>query len=120
MYYEGSGSNSNKKAIDDLIVATSTCLSAPSVDSHLIQRLGLLQDVNTICIGLKGCAGGALAIIDAIARAKAFDHTSSVVLVDVHSYLMIQPGGENPEKGRALELVLFGDEASATLLENRF
>lgn len=111
----------NPHDIDKIIVATSTCLKAPSIDAHLIKLLGLRSDVKTLCVAMKGCVGGSIALSEAFNEVKANNSTVLVVGVDITSYHILHGNSKdgNVSISRAIETILFGDGAGACIVSNK-
>jgi predicted naringenin-chalcone synthase len=75
--------------VDDVdFVATTTCTGrlTPSVDAHLIARLGARSDVQRVHVGDTGCASGMVALQQAWNHLHAFPrHRALVIAVEICS-----------------------------------
>lgn len=109
------GDNYDRTQIDEVICATSTCLHAPSIDAYVAKELGLRDDVLLTSISIKGCAAGGIALSNAIDKTR-LGRKCLVVLVDVHSYHIVQDKDAD-NIPRLLEMLLFSDGASAIVLD---
>jgi len=103
----------NPGEITHLIVASCTGFTAPGLDLHLADRLGLRRDVARTMIGFMGCSAAVPALRAADAAVRA-DPASRVVVVNVELCSLHLQQTEDVET--ALALLLFGDGCSAALV----
>lgn len=97
-----------------LVVASCTGFVLPGVDVHLVQRLGLRQDVRRLPLAHFGCAGGAAALAHAAEWVRgAKGRQALVVAVEVPS-ITFRPGDTSADN--LLSALVFGDGASAAVL----
>jgi predicted naringenin-chalcone synthase len=99
--------------ITDLIVASCTGFTAPGLDLHLADRLGLRPNVARTMIGFMGCSAAvpALRAADHIVRAAP---TARVLVVNIELCSLHLQETEDVET--ALSLMLFGDGCSMALV----
>ncbi|WP_407268649.1 type III polyketide synthase [Radiobacillus sp. PE A8.2] len=100
--------------IDCIIFVSSTGISTPSIDAHIINMLNFREDVVRIPLWGLGCAGGA----SGIARAHDWltsnpDKTALVVCVELCS-LTFQK--DDHKKSNFIGTALFGDGIAAALM----
>ena len=100
-------------SIATLVSVSSTGYMAPSLDAHLVDRLGLSRTVRRIPITQLGCSGGVSAIATAAELAKAALSGALVVSVEFCS-LALQNAQPSPTD--LIASILFGDGAAATVL----
>ncbi|MDE2515856.1 MAG: type III polyketide synthase [Rhodospirillales bacterium] len=101
------------RRITHLIVASCTGFTAPGLDLHLIDALGLRADVARTMLGFMGCAAAvpALRLADQAVRA---DPAAQVLVVNLElCSLHLQ---ETADVEAALAALLFGDGCSAALV----
>lgn len=73
-------------AVDFLATTTCTGRLTPSLDAHLVQRLGLRRDVQRVHVGDTGCASAMVALQQAWNHLHAFaGHRALVVAVEICS-----------------------------------
>ncbi|WP_226034736.1 type III polyketide synthase [Aquibacillus saliphilus] len=102
------------EAVDAIIFVSSTGISTPSIDAHLLNRKNFRDDVVRIPLWGLGCAGGA----SGLARANDWlnshpDSCALVVCVELCS-LTFQKG--DSKKSNFIGTALFGDGISAALV----
>ena len=96
-------------------LATTTCTGrlCPSLDTHLIRKLGLRNDIQRVHVGDTGCASAMVALQQANNHLRAFPgHLAAVVAVEVSStsyYL-------DDDLETAVANAIFADGAGAALL----
>jgi alkylresorcinol/alkylpyrone synthase len=101
-------------AIDMIISVSCTGYLVPSLDVHLIERLGLRNDVIRLPITELGCSGGAAAISLGHRHLAAYpDQRVLVVAVELPS-LTFQPGDSSLDNLTAS--MVFGDGAAAAVM----
>jgi alkylresorcinol/alkylpyrone synthase len=102
------------ESIDVIISVSCTGYLVPSLDVHLIERLGLRPDVVRIPITELGCSGGAAAISLGHRHLTAYpDQRVLVVAVELPS-LTFQPGDSSLDNLTAS--MVFGDGAAAAVM----
>jgi predicted naringenin-chalcone synthase len=108
------GAEVTPEAIDVIISVSCTGYLVPSLDVHLIERLGLRNDVVRLPITELGCSGGAAAIGLAHRHLAAYpDQHVLVVAVELPS-LTFQPGDSSLDNLTAS--MVFGDGAAAAVM----
>lgn len=101
-------------AVDLLITVSCTGVMIPSLDAHLINRLGFRSDVRRLPITELGCAAGAAALGRAHDFLRAFPQ-GNVLLVAVEiPSLTFQRG--NTSQANLISSILFGDGAAAAVI----
>ncbi|WP_233879077.1 type III polyketide synthase [Virgibacillus halodenitrificans] len=101
------------EAIDMIIYVSSTGISTPSIDAHLIHERPFREDVNRMPIWGLGCAGGAIALSRAHDWITANpDKTVLIICCELCS-LTFQKG--DMKKSNIIGSALFGDGVCATL-----
>jgi alkylresorcinol/alkylpyrone synthase len=100
--------------IDAIIVVSTTGIATPSLDAHLIGRLGLRPDVVRLPIFGLGCAGGVLGLARAGALARAMPGSRILFLVVELCALTFRKADQS--KSNIIAAALFGDGAAAALI----
>jgi alkylresorcinol/alkylpyrone synthase len=104
----------NSDEIDVIISVSCTGYLVPSLDVHLVERLGLRHDVVRVPITELGCSGGAAAIALGHRHLAAYpDQRVLVVAVELPS-LTFQPGDSSLDNLTAS--MVFGDGAAAAVM----
>jgi alkylresorcinol/alkylpyrone synthase len=98
--------------IDAIVTASSTGYLVPSIDAHLIDGLGLRQDVRRIPLATLGCAGGVAGLVQAAAATVAHP-TVAFVAVELPT-ITYRPGDR--AKANLISSTLFGDGAAAAIV----
>jgi len=102
------------EAIDVIVSVSCTGYLVPSLDVHLVERLGLRPDVVRLPITELGCSGGAAAISLAHRHLVAYpDQRVLVVAVELPS-LTFQPADSSLDNLTAS--MVFGDGAAAAVM----
>jgi alkylresorcinol/alkylpyrone synthase len=96
-----------------LVFVSTTGLSTPSLDSHLIQRLGLPTSTVRLPIWGLGCAGGAAGLARAANLTVALGLPTLLVAVEVCSSTFVH---SDRSKSNLIATALFGDGAAAVVL----
>jgi alkylresorcinol/alkylpyrone synthase len=100
--------------VDLLITVSCTGVMIPSLDAHLINRMGFRSDVRRLPITELGCAAGAAALGRAHDYLRAFP-SGSVLVVSVElPSLTFQRG--NTSQANLISSILFGDGAGAAVV----
>jgi len=105
--------------VDALIFVTITGVATPSIDAHLMNRLGLRRDVKRMPIFGLGCVAGAAGLARAADYVRGYpDQVAVLVSVELCS-LTLQP--EDLSIPNLIASGLFGDGAAAVVVagENR-
>ncbi len=102
------------EAVDTLIVVSTTGLSTPSLDAHLMERMAFRRDLQRLPVFGLGCAGGALGLARAAAMARA-DPGSRVLLLVVELCGLTFRAGDKGSSN-VVATALFGDGAAAALI----
>jgi len=106
--------------IDHIIFVSSTGITAPSVDAHLINRLKIDPHIKRTPIWGLGCVGGAVGLTRAMEYTKAYP--KSAVLVITLEICSLAFHREDYSKSNIVSLALFSDGAAASIIsgdENR-
>ena len=116
---EGALRNAALEADDiDLIISTScTGFMIPSVDAHLVNRMGFRNSVRRSPIAQLGCAGGAGALGRAYEYIRAFPEANVLVLAVELCSLCFQP--EDATLGAVVSALIFGDGVAASVVRGR-
>lgn len=96
-------------------IATTTCTArlTPSIDAHLVTRLGLRADVQRVHVGDTGCASAMVALQQAWNHLRAFpDHRALAVAVEICSAAYFR----DDRLESAVAHAIFGDGAGALAL----
>lgn len=101
--------------IDCLMFVSSTGIATPSMDSRLVNRLGLRPDITRVPLWGLGCAGGAMGLSRACEYARAYPQ-KRVLLVSVElcGLTFIR---QDMLKSNLVATCLFGDGAAAVLVD---
>ena len=102
------------KDIDVVITTSCTGFMIPSVDAHLVNRLGMRQDVMRLPVTEMGCAGGTSGLIyaDQFLRANA-DKRIAVVAVEIPTITLQK---RDFSMDNLVSAAIFGDGAAAAIL----
>lgn len=99
--------------IGALVFVSSTGISTPSLDSHLVQMLDLSRSVVRVPIWGLGCAGGGGGLARAAALARGLGKPVLLVAVEVCSTTFMH---EDRSKSNLIATALFGDGAAAVVV----
>ncbi|MBM3536652.1 MAG: type III polyketide synthase [Alphaproteobacteria bacterium] len=100
--------------IDAIVTVSTTGIATPSLDAHLVNRLGLRSDVVRLPIFGLGCAGGVLGLARAAALARAMPGARVLFLVVELCALTFRKTDQS--KSNIIAAALFGDGAAAALI----
>lgn len=100
--------------VDHLIVVSSTGLSTPSLDAHLLNRLPFRREIRRTPVWGLGCAGGAAGLTLACEWTRAFPHARALVLAVEFCSLTFQR--QDVSKRNLVAASLFADGAAAVLV----
>jgi alkylresorcinol/alkylpyrone synthase len=100
--------------IDAIVTVSTTGIATPSLDAHLVGRLGLRPDVARLPIFGLGCAGGVLGLARAAALARAMPGARVLFLVVELCALTFRKTDQS--KSNIIAAALFGDGAAAALI----
>ena len=100
--------------IDLLISVSCTGIMIPSLDAHLVDRLGFRRDVRRLPITELGCAGGAAAIGRAADFLRGVPQGNALVVAVELPSLNLQP--DDLTRDNLVSSALFGDGAAAVVL----
>lgn len=106
-------SNTRKEDIEILLFVSSTGISTPSLDSMLIQNLGLSNSTSRIPIWGLGCAGGVSGLSTAAKLKRSVQKRVLLVCVELCSLTFIK---DDLSKSNLVATSLFGDGAAAVIL----
>jgi alkylresorcinol/alkylpyrone synthase len=101
-------------AIDQVIFVSSTGLATPTLDSYLINTLGLSPQTSRLPLWGLGCAAGAVALARAADYCRAFPQ--AVVLVLALECCSLTFMEEDVSKKNLVGTAIFGDGAAAALV----
>lgn len=102
------------RQIDAIVTVSTTGISTPSLDAHLVGRLGLRPDVVRLPIFGLGCAGGVLGLARATALARSMPGAHVLFLVVELCALTFRKMDQS--KSNIIAAALFGDGAAAALI----
>lgn len=107
--------NLSPASIDCLMFVSSTGIATPSLDSRLVNRLGLRSDVTRVPLWGLGCAGGAMGLSRAFEYARAYPQRRVLLIsVELCGLTFIR---QDMSKSNLVATCLFGDGAAAALVE---
>jgi alkylresorcinol/alkylpyrone synthase len=103
--------------VDAIVAVSSSGIATPSLDSLVLEKLGLRRDVERLPIFGLGCAGGVLGLARAAAIARSAPEINVlVVFVELCGLTFRQA---DRTKSNIIATALFGDGAAAALLSCR-
>jgi len=103
--------------VDLLITTSCTGFMIPSLDAHLINRMGFRSDVRRLPITELGCAAGAAALGRSTDFVRAYPNgTALVVAVELPSLTFQR---RDTSQANLISSILFGDGAAAVLVTGR-
>jgi len=100
--------------LDAIVTVSTTGIATPSLDAHLVGRLGLRPDIVRLPIFGLGCAGGVLGLARATALARAMPGARVLFLVVELCALTFRKIDQS--KSNIIAAALFGDGAAAALI----
>lgn len=107
--------NTQAQSIDCLMFVSSTGIATPSMDSRLVNKLGLRPDITRVPLWGLGCAGGAMGLSRACEYTRAYpDRRVLLVSVELCGLTFIR---QDMSKSNLVATCLFGDGAAAVLVE---
>ena len=100
--------------IDHIIFVTSTGISTPSLDAHLINELKIDTHIKRTPIWGLGCVGGAVGLTRAMEYTMAFPQSAVLVIaLEICSHAFHR---EDYSKSNIVSLALFSDGAAASIV----
>lgn len=103
------------ESIDCLMFVSSTGIATPSMDSRLVNRLGLRPDITRVPLWGLGCAGGAMGLSRACEYARAYPQRRVLLVsVELCGLTFIR---QDMSKSNLVATCLFGDGAAAVLVD---
>jgi len=100
--------------VDAVITVSSTGITTPSLEAHILPRLGFRPDVRRLPIFGLGCAGGVSGFATA-SRIAASEPGTTVLLVTIElCTLAFRP--DRASKADIVSMALFGDGAAAAII----
>ena len=100
--------------IDQIIVVSSTGHATPTLDAHLINRLGLRPTTTRLPLWGLGCAGGAAGLARAVDHCRAYpEHRVLLVALECCSLTFM---AADVSKKNLVATALFADGAAAALI----
>lgn len=106
--------NMSPREVDHIIFISTTGFATPSIDAHLIQRLGFSSHVKRTPIWGLGCAGGVAGLARAYEYVKAFPEQHVLVLSIELCSLTFRK--QDRSKSNLVATSLFADGAAAVLI----
>lgn len=103
--------------VDYLITVSCTGLMIPSMDAHLVNRMGFRSDVRRLPITELGCAAGAASISLASNLLRVRPNTTALLISVELASLTFQR--DDTSLPHLVSCTLFGDGAAAAVLTNR-
>lgn len=100
--------------IDHIIFVTSTGISTPSIDAHLLNELNLDPHIKRTPIWGLGCVGGAVGMTRAMEYTRAYP--KSAVLIVAVEICSLAFHREDYSKSNLVSLALFSDGAAAAIV----
>jgi alkylresorcinol/alkylpyrone synthase len=102
------------EAVDTIVVVSTTGLSTPSLDAHLMARMAFRRDLQRLPVFGLGCAGGVLGLARAAALARAAPGSRVLLLVVELCGLTFR--ATDTGSSNVVATALFGDGAAAALI----
>jgi alkylresorcinol/alkylpyrone synthase len=103
--------------VDMIITVSCTGFMIPSLDAHLINRLGFRSDVRRLPLTELGCAAGGMALARAADYIRAFpDSTVLIVSVELPTLTFQR---DDVSQANLISSMLFGDGAAAAIVTGR-
>ncbi len=96
-----------------VVFVSSTGVATPSLDSVLVQRLGLSRSIARVPLWGLGCAGGAAGVARAAALARGLGRAVLLVTVEICSVTFVH---EDRSRSNLVATALFGDGAAAAVI----
>ncbi len=96
-----------------IVLVSSTGLSTPSLDSVLVQRLGLSRNVGRLPIWGLGCSGGAAGLAHAASWVRGNEEPALLIAVEVCSVTFLR---EDRRPANLIATALFADGAAAAVV----
>jgi alkylresorcinol/alkylpyrone synthase len=103
--------------VDLLITTSCTGFMIPSLDAHLINRMGFRPDVRRVPITELGCAAGAAALGRSTDFVRAYPNATTLVVAVELPSLAFQRG--DLSQANLISTILFGDGAAAAVVTGR-
>ena len=101
--------------VDSVVVVSTTGIATPSLDAHLLNRLGFRSDINRLPVFGLGCAGGVTGLARAADLARGRPGETVLLLVVELCALTFRP--QELSKANVIASALFGDGAAAMVLK---
>lgn len=102
--------------VDTVVVVSTTGVSTPSLDAHLLNRLGFRSDINRLPVFGLGCAGGVTGLARACDMARS--RPGDTVLLLVVELCALTFRSQELTKANVIASALFGDGAAAVVLRS--
>lgn len=103
--------------VDLMITVSCTGFMIPSLDAHLINRMGFRPDVRRMAFTELGCAAGAMALGRAEEFLRAYPGRNALVISVELPSLTFQR--KDLSQANLISCILFGDGAAAAILTSR-
>ena len=101
--------------VDSVVVVSTTGVATPSLDAHLLNRIGFRSDINRMPLFGLGCAGGVTGLARAADLARSRPGSTVLLLVVELCALTFRP--QELTKANVIASALFGDGAAAVVLK---
>ena len=102
------------EAVDAVVVVSTTGVSTPSLDAHLMERMAFRRDLQRLPVFGLGCAGGVLGLARAAALARGMPGSRVLLLVVELCGLTFR--ASDTGNSNVVATALFGDGAAAALI----
>lgn len=102
--------------VDTVVAVSTTGITTPSLDAHLLNSLGFRSDINRLPIFGLGCVGGVTGLARAADMAKTRPGQTVLLLVVELCALTFRP--QELTKANIIASALFGDGAAAIVLRS--
>jgi len=100
--------------VDTVVAVSTTGITTPSLDAHLLNRLGFRSDINRLPVFGLGCVGGVTGMARAADLARVRPGQTVLLLVVELCALTFRP--QELTKANIIASALFGDGAAAVVL----
>lgn len=102
--------------VDTVVAVSTTGITTPSLDAHLLNSLGFRSDINRLPIFGLGCVGGVTGLARAADMARTRPGQTVLLLVVELCALTFRP--QEMTKANIIASALFGDGAAAIVLRS--
>lgn len=102
-----------REQLGAIVFVSTTGIATPSLDSHLVQRLGLPRDVARLPVWGLGCAGGAAGLARTAALVRGLERPALLICAELCSTTFMY---DDRSKSNLIATALFGDGAAAVVV----